>query len=263
MRKLALAVVALAFIACKSKMEKLGDQIAAGSVEIEAPRCKAKTDTPQCLSDATKFFAPDAKFDEVTPDQASASAMALLVFDGYGSWSSEPPAWLATAKVGKGAGGDALRLAIGRRLADGVPALGHKLDDDADGRKLLAVIARAIPGACSTYEDLGAGADPNAMSPAQSPDHSSCVQKDLVRGDGPGGAYGFGLWRGVAGGLALLKEAVRSLDLGSALMSGTNRATLVAWVNKLKPAVAAIAVKQVDRPVGNAWSESDHSKPLK
>jgi hypothetical protein len=71
------------------------------------------------------------------------------------------------------------------------------------------------------------------------------------------------LWRGVAGGLALLKEAVRSLDLGSALMSGTNRATLVAWVNKLKPAVAAIAVKQVDRPVGNAWSESDHSKPLK
>ena len=85
MRKLALAVVALASIACKSKMEKLGDQIAAGSVEIEAPRCKAKTDTPQCLSDATKFFAPDAKFDEVTPDQASASAMALLVFDGYGS----------------------------------------------------------------------------------------------------------------------------------------------------------------------------------
>ncbi len=263
MRRFAVALVALTSIACKAKMEKLGDQIAAGTVEIEAPRCKAKTDAPKCLDDATKFFAPDAKFDEVAPDQASASAMALLVFDGHGSWFGEPPAWLATAKLGKGAGGDALRMAMGRRLADGVPAFGHKLDDEGEGRKLLAVIAQAIPGACSTYEDLGAGLDPNAMPPEQSPDHSSCVQKDLTRGDGPGGAYGFGLWRGVAGGLALLKEAVRSLDLGSALMSGAKQTTLVTWVAKVKPAVAAIEVKQVDRPVGNAWSEGDHNKPLK
>lgn len=258
MREAAGLFLALSLVACKGNMEKLGDQISAGDVDLPAPRCKTQQDAPKCLEDGAKFFAPDAKFDEANPDQASAAAVALLVLDGHASWVGEPAAWLASAKLGKGAGGDALRLALGRRLTDSIPSLGHKLDADADARKLLAAVAAGVPGACSTYGELGAGADPDAMTPESSPDHSSCVQKDLMRGDGPGGAYGFGLWRAAAAGLAVLKEAVRALDLGAALMTGSKQATLTGWVAKLKPAVDAIELKKVDRPVGNRWQEGDH-----
>ena len=79
----------------------------------------------------------------------------------------------------------------------------------------MSDVAAAIPGACATYESLGAGADPDKMPPADSPDHSACVQRDLSRKDGPGATYGQGLFRGAAGALALGRR--RSLRSTKAL----------------------------------------------
>ncbi len=249
-------------------MEKLRDQLATGDVDTVAPRCATKSDVPKCVNDGAAFFVDAAKFDGDNPDQASAATAALLVFDGHGSWLGDSEAvWLAAEKTGKGDGGDALRLAIGRRLADSLPALARKLETDDDGRKLLGIVAADVPGACVTYESLASTNDDSKMDPAQSADHSSCVQKDLVRVDGPGGAYGYGLWRAVAAGLALLKDTVRALDVGAKLMTGKSQTAINQSIDAIKHAIDKIEVRKVDRPEGDRWLEGDHTtggaKPLK
>ena len=96
----------------------------------------------------------------------------------------------------------------------------HPLDTDADARGFLEVVAAAVPGACKTYARIGAGEDPDAMQPQDSPDHDACVQRDLGRKDGPGAAYGQGLFRAAAGALALWKAELAALHEGAAQMDG-------------------------------------------
>jgi hypothetical protein len=52
------------------------------------------------------------------------------------------------------------------------------------------------------------------MPPPKEPDRDPCVQRDLERKDGPGAAYGHGVWRAAAGAMALWKDEARALRTG-------------------------------------------------
>lgn len=251
--------LAIALAGCKGKIEKVRDGIVSASFEADVPRCKASVDVPRCLDDGAKALSGGTAFDGTNPDQASAAAVALLVSDGHASWLTGPTVWLAAAKSGKGAGGDALRLAIAKGLAATAESLGRELTADEDARRLMATVASSIPGACDTYALLGAAADESTLTPVRSPDNSACVQKDLARTDGPGGAYGYGLWRAAAAALALWKDAVRALDAGASLTTSAPREALDGYLKTVDAATAKIVLKQVDRPVGNRWSDGEHT----
>ena len=253
-------VLLLAATGCKGKMEKLRDSLAAGSAETQAPRCSAQTSLPKCLDDGAAFFADGAKFDGANPDQASASVAALLVVDGHASWLDAPATWLAAARNAPGAGADSLRLAMAAGLEKAAPDLGKKLDAEDDARKLFAAVVANVPGACATYVELAGGADADKLTPELSPDHSPCVQKDLLRVDAPGGAYGFGFWRGAMGAYALLKDALRALDAGETQMKGPSKDALHASLAKVHGAMEKLDVRRVDRPLGNQWLEGTHGR---
>ena len=258
MRARAAATSLLLVVACKGKLEKARDAIAAGEPETSAPRCADRASVPGCLDDGAKYFSGGTGFDGKSPDQASATAVALLVTDGHASWVDEPSAWSAVMKNGKGLGGDALRLAVAKGLADSAPLLAHELTTDEDARKLFASVSASVPGACSTYGSLASGDDPEKMDPAASPDHSACVQKDLTRVDGPGGAYGYGIWRAASAALALWKDTLRAIEGGEGLMGGASKTALDASLAILDDDTPKMTVKPVDRPAGNQWLDADH-----
>ena len=159
---------------------------------------------------------------------------------------------------------DALRLATALEMNRVADKHAHAIDSDADARAFLADVAASIPGACKTYELLGAGADPDAMPVVESPDHSACVQRDLARKEGPGGGYGQGLFRAVAGALALWKSAASALQEGAPLTSGDAKSALDARLATIDAATPKIVPKVVAAPAGNTWGqmETEHQTPL-
>lgn len=267
MRLIHLAVLSLALAGCKKspmdRVEQIRDEL-----DRDAPRWSA--DLARCAEGHA--CAPDVArsiggvFDAKKPDQISAAAVAVVVArDARGSSVPAPDVWLAAMRKAKGPGADALRLATSYAMAHVVEKHARAIASDADARAWLTDVAGAIPGSCETYERLGGGALAASMAPADSPDHSACVQRDLARTTGPGAGYGEGLFRGAAGALALWKAALAALHDGASLTASGSRAALQNRLAKLDRDTPKIALKVVAAPAGNAWSEhmaTEHASPL-
>lgn len=213
-----------------------------------APACAGET--KDCLSVRATHFGSKSGFHDDPPDQASAAAVASMIADGLALDAvPSPGAWIASAKDGKGAGGDALRLAVARAL---VAALGPwaKHVAGADLTRFAHDVGAVMPGACRTYVKLGGG----ALELADEPDHSACVQRDLGRKHGPGGTYGQGDARAAAGALAFARDWVDALHDGSRLMTGDAKAALDATLATIDADLAKLNLEKVDAPAGNAWA---------
>lgn len=206
------------------------------------------------------------KYDEKKPDQITAATVAVIVArDHRGSAVGSPDVWLTAMRKAKGPGADALRLATALEMRQVVSKHARALDTDADGRAFLLDVAAAIPGACHTYLEAGGGTHEDTLPIADSPDHSACVQRDLTRKDGPGATYGQGLFRAVAGALALWKETLAALHEGDALTGEKAKDALDRRLAVLDQETPKILPKVVAAPQGNDWSQqmqTEHDTPL-
>jgi len=265
--RLWLVIPILALACCKKtpmdRVEEMRDQL-----ESDEPRwngqiqtCGESRDT--CASDVAKSIG--GAFDDKNPDQISAAAVAFVVaHEHHATDAGQPNVWLAAMRKAAGPGADAMRLAVALEMTRVVAKHAHAIDVDADARAFMTDVARAIPGACKTYEALGAGADPDAMPPQDSPDHAACVQHDLSRTLGPGGTYGQGLFRGAAGALALWKDALAALKEGAAHTDARAKSALDRRIATIDAATEKITLKVVAAPAGNTWGQmvQEHTAPL-
>ena len=207
-----------------------------------------------CFQDIAAAFGSKTGFNAKTPDQASAATVALVVVrERRGDWFSGADTWLGAMRTGKGAGIDALRLAVARQMAAVAPDVGKAVNEEKDTLPLMKAIGDTIPGACATYTALASGIDEKTLPVEMMPDHSACVQKDLTRKDGPGGTYGRGLFRAAEGAVALWKETAAALHEGLAAMGGMPRATVEAKLKTIDDATAKLALKKVLREEG--WTK--------
>ena len=195
-----------------------------------------------CLSDIANALGSKQGFVPNPPDHAAAATAALVITrDGRGDWLAHSNEWLVDLKSGKGIGHDALRLAVARKMAEGAPAIGRKIDDDATASAAMKAVVAAVPGACPTYWLLGSGVDPKMIPVDLSADHSACVHKDLARREGPGASYGTGHLRAAEGALALWRETERALRLGLPLADPGPKAVL-----EKKLAVIEAATRKIE-----------------
>jgi hypothetical protein len=258
-------VMAVGLSACRrspiARIEGLRDALASGeeariSGAVEGlPVCEAPVDGKRaCFGLIATALGSKDGFVSTSPNQASAAATAvLLVREKHGDWIPEPGTWLASMRAAKGPGADALRLAVAHEMARAAPKVAHKATEESDARAMMKEIAAAIPGACGTYADLGAGIDEQTLPPERTSDHSPCVQRDLGRAGGPGGTYGQGLWRAGLGAVTLWKEEARILRDGSAQMDGKAKERLVAQLAIIEAASAKIEMKPVETPKNGAF----------
>jgi len=268
MRLLRFVVLGLVLVGCKKspmgRVEQIRDELGGDAPRWSGDLARCDAARATCAVDVAKSIG--GAFDEKKPDQISAAAVAVVVArDGHGSDVPGPDVWIRAMRRAKGVGADALRLATSFAMARVAAKHAHAIDTDDAARAFLSDVAASIPGACPTYATLGGGASPDAMPPADSPDHSACVQHDLARTTGPGAAYGQGLFRGAAGALALWKAALAALHDGAALTDASSRAALDRRLATLDDATPKIALKVVAAPPGNAWSEhmvAEHETPL-
>ncbi len=206
-----------------------------------------------CLGDLATALGSKSGYHEEPPDQAAAAAVSVVIArDGKGWAAGHPDAWLKVIRVSKGPGPDALRFAAAMRVQSIAKAYAHEITTDEEARKLLKDVA-TLPGACDTYARLGAGADDATLPLTVQADHSPCVQRDLGRNGGPGGTYGFGIWRAAAGALAMTRDVAISLAEGEKLMSK-------APVHVARADLEPVKLKTVETPEANRWSE--HAAPL-
>jgi hypothetical protein len=263
MRPLILASFFAVVCSCKgpmAKIEAVRDGLAADDVSQvksatdDFPACQEPfTVLPEkgCFPDIAAAFGSKTGFNAKTPDQASAAVAALvLVRERRGDWFSNADVWLGAIRTGKGAGIDALRLAVARQMASAAPDVGVAIDDEKQTLPLLKAIGTAIPGACATYTALASGIEEKSLPPEMMPDHSPCVQKDLARKDGPGGTYGHGPFRAAEGATALWREAAAALREGLASMGGQPRQTVEGKLTPIDTATAKIALKKITREDG-------------
>jgi hypothetical protein len=224
-----------------------GDREAASRVTdvAECPPAPASLDLRGCLDGATRAFGSTA-FSTERPDQASAAAVAfVLARRSGGEGLPAPDTWITAVAHARGPGADALRLAVSTAMAEGSPRVGKHVDEEPDARAMLSAVASSVPGACETYGALGRGQTLASFAPAASPDHSPCVQHDLERKDGPGPAYGDGLWRAAAGAAALWRDEARALDEGVGVAEGRAREALQKRVDVIDAATKELAVHVV------------------
>ncbi len=201
-----------------------------------------------CFGEIAAAFGSKSGFNGKAPDQASAATVALVVVrERRGDWFSNADAWLGAMRTGKGAGIDALRLAVARQMAAAAPDVGKAVNEEKDTLPLMLAIGNAVPGACATYTALASGIEDKALPVEMMPDHSACVQKDLARKDGPGGTYGRGLFRAAEGALALWKETAAALREGLAAMGGRPRQTVEAKLGAIDEATKKVTLKKVAR----------------
>jgi len=201
-----------------------------------------------CLAQIANALGSKSGFSSENFDHASAAAAAeVLVREGRGDVLAHADRWLSDVKTSRGAGHDALRLAMARKMAEAAPLVGRPIEDDATAAATLKAIAAAIPGACPTYSLVGTGA--KGIAPEQDPEHSACVFRDLSRREGPGGRYGVGTFRALEGSLALWREAERALRLGVGVVTDAGaKATLEKKLGLIEQATQKIATKKVDSP---------------
>jgi hypothetical protein len=277
----ACAVVAFATLAgCKksgmARIEKLRSALADGDTARvrqkmrEVPTCSAAEDAaPEraCLDGVAAAFGAANGFRDDSPDQAAAAAVAsLLVREQRGDWFKTDGPWLASLRAGKGAGGDALRLAVLARLTETLPKQGLGVLDDARARTLAKAVAASIPGACPVYRRVGEGTDLDSLPPHEQPDHAPCVHADLRRPGGPGATYGYGALRAGAGARALLAATVDALEAGIAVSNGETRDVLREKLPDLHDAVAKTTLPELaPRPneqLGGAAGGGTHDGPI-
>jgi hypothetical protein len=200
-----------------------------------------------CLARIATALGSKRGFNQKPPDQSSATTAAVvLVREGRGDFFGHAEDWLAAIKNGKGEGVDALRLAVARKMAEAAPLVGRKLEEDKPALEAMKAIAGSIPGACPTYWLLGSGSDPAKLATEHSADHSACVQHDLARREGPGGAYGAGVFRALEGSLALWRETERALRIGQANAAPAVKSVLETKLKAIEAATQAIGTKKVD-----------------
>lgn len=200
-----------------------------------------------CLSEIAAAFGSQHGFTTTPPDHAAAATAALIVArDGRGDFLVHADDWLADIKASKGIGHDALRVAVARKMAEGAPTIGRKLEDEASAKAAMKAVAAAIPGACPTYWLLGSGVDPTTLSAELTADHAACVQRDLARREGPGKGYGAGTFRAVEGALALWRETERALRLGLPNADPHARSVLEKKLAIIEPATRKIETVRVD-----------------
>ena len=252
--------------ACKSPMAKIEavrdslekDDAAAIASAVEGyPACadappvallptQASPRDTGCFAEIANALGSKHGFSPKPPDQAAATTVAIVLLrDGRGDWVAHPDDWLGSIKVGKGSGPDALRLAVARKMAEGAPKVGRKLEEEKEALEAMKTVASAIPGACPTYWLLGSGTDASKIAAEHSADHSACVHRDLARREGPGSSYGAGTFRALEGSLALWRETERALRLGLANASPEAKAVLEKKLAIIEPATQAIATKKV------------------
>jgi hypothetical protein len=207
-----------------------------------------------CLSEIANGLGSKLGFRPNPPDHAAATTAAIVILrDGRGDWIAHADTWLSDIKNGRGAGHDALRLAVARKMAEAAPVVGRKLDDDdAAARGAMRAIVGAVPGACPTYWLLGSGVDPKTIPPELNADHSACVQKDLSRREGPGGSYGSGRLRALEGALALWRETERALRIGLPLAAPGPKAVLEKKLAIIEAATRKIETKKMDSTLSSA-----------
>jgi hypothetical protein len=248
----------LALAGCSGKVDGLRDDLVKGQApSVEAPRCAGYDVVEKksaCLTAIARAFGAKRDFDVAYPDQADAAAVAVvLVRERRGDWVPAPDTWTLAEQTARGPGADALRLAAAARMQELAPRVGKRVDDDGEAGALAHDIATALPGACPEYALLGAGVDPAALPPEKSPDHAPCIQRDLVRRDGPGAKYGYGNFRALAGIVAMWKDEARSLRAGVAFTSEGARAALEKRLAEVDQATAKLDMKHVDAP--GQWVE--------
>jgi hypothetical protein len=171
-----------------------------------------------------------------------------------------PNAWLASAKEGKGVGGDALRLAVAQAIASVAKTYGHPVAGP-DLARFTHAVGDAAPGACRAYVLLGAPT--REIDLAETPDHSPCVQRDLARKHGPGGTYGQGEGRAAAAALAFVRDWVDALHDGAKLMSGAPKKALDDVLAAVDADLVKLDLEKVEAPSGNAWAlgAAQHGTP--
>jgi hypothetical protein len=222
------------------------DPSAIASATNGYPACTDPKTTAACLTSVAEALGSKRGFVRDPPDHAGATTAAIaLLRDGRGDWLGNADAWLGTIKSGKGIGSDVLRLATARKMAEESPAVGKKLDDEAAAKSAILAVVRSVPGACPTYWLVATGSDPKTMPPELDPDHSACVQKDLVRREGPGGSYGTGTFRALEGALAVWRETERALRLGMAHAEPDPKAVLEKKLPTIEAATAKIESKKL------------------
>jgi hypothetical protein len=240
------------------RIEGLRDDLASGDVASatkDLPACAAASAVPHpCLGELATAFGSKSGYSEEPPDQASAAALAVAIArDAKGSMAGHPDAWLKVIRVSKGAGPDALRVATALRVQSIARTWARAITTEDDARRFLKDVS-ALPGACNTYVDLAAGKDDATLPLTEQADHSPCVQRDLGRKFGPGGTYGFGLWRAVAGALALVKETADALEEGTKIAQVKVPTVKVSDLDAIKP-------KTVETPAANDWTQHAMSPP--
>ena len=254
MRRLALLVLLLV-AACKeapaAKMNAVREVLLedAPTFDAELAACSEKSAANACLGELATAVGSKSGFNATKPDQSAATAVAiLLVRDRHGEWvAGAPDGWLQVMRKGRGPGADALRLAVALRLSKTLPPYARTLTD-ADAVGFLRDVGSALPGSCSTYAALGAGADDKTLPAEEMSDHSACVQKDLGRGGGPGGTYGHGVWRSAAGLLAFVREATHALKDGLGTMGGKYKDVVLARLGLVDGALAKLVLVTLEDP---------------
>ena len=258
------------FVACKesplAKIEAVRDSLAtddpAALVKAtELPRCVDMTAyalaprdaSPRdqgCFSDIANALGSKKGFSTTPLDQASAAtAAAVVARDGRGDLFGQSDIWLGALKSSQGAGFDALRLAIAKRMAETAPLVGRPLFEESDARGAMKAIAAAIPGACPTYFLLGGGEEVPNVPPALQPDHAACVQHDLARREGPGAAYGSGPFRALEGSLALWRETERALRQGRDHVGPSAKRAFEAKLSAIEGATRKIETKKLESTI--------------
>jgi hypothetical protein len=245
-RVLLAAAVGLLAVGCRSKVATLRDALIAGddagiAAAVDVPTCK----DAGCLDSMARALGAKAGFSANDPDQASAAAVAIAVArDHRGDVVPDADRWIAALGMARGYGADALRIAVAREMARVAPSLA-KAVDEASAAKAVRDMAGALPGACEAYLllDPGAAPAPTSASAAKTPDKSPCVKRDLSRRDGPGDAYGVGVWRVAAAAFALWKDEARALRAGLSSADPIARASIEAKLAVIEAATSAASMK--------------------
>lgn len=254
------ACIFILFVGCSktARIDALRDGLADNDVAKatkDLPACPDSDAVPNpCMTELATALGSKSGYHEEPPDQAAAAALAVTISrDGKGFTAGHPDAWIKIIKISKGPGPDALRLATASRVVAIAKAYGHEVTSDDEARKLLKDVA-ALPGACDTYAKLGAGADDEKLPLGVQADHSACVQRDLGRNNGPGGQYGFGLWRAAAGALAFTREIAAALAEGEKIAGKS-------YAHVEPKDFDAVKLKTIEAPEGNRWTEHVDNMP--